>query len=72
MDVKASESKHDTAIIFTESVFVKSSPDDESKNLFLLHTGTKVNIEDEINGWYKIKIADGNDGWLETHNVKKI
>ncbi len=63
-DIKKSEEVDLDAIIFTESVFIKSSPDSESKNLFMLHSGTKVSIEDEVSDWYKIKIADGNDGWI--------
>lgn len=71
-EVKQSELSHDSAIIFTESVFIKSSPDSESKNLFLLHNGTKVTIHDELNDWYKIKIADGNDGWIQKSEIVKI
>jgi uncharacterized protein YgiM (DUF1202 family) len=71
-DIKKSEEINLDAIVFTESVFIKSSPDTESKNLFMLHSGTKVSIEDEVSGWYKIKIADGNDGWISTDALEII
>lgn len=71
-DVKKNELERNEAIVMTESVFVKSSPDTDSKNLFMLHSGTKVKIEDKIDDWYKIEIADGNDGWMKADEVEKI
>lgn len=54
----------DSGIIFEASIYVKSSPDNESTDLFILHEGTKVILLDEIGEWSKIRIADGNTGWL--------
>ena len=60
------------AIIFSPTVTVKSSPDANSVDLFVLHEGTKVKIHDNINEWYEIKIADGSDGWIEAQHLRKI
>lgn len=60
------------AIVMEPSTYVKSSPDDKSTNLFMLHEGTKVEITEEMEGWKKIKIANGNVGWVATGNVEKI
>jgi tetratricopeptide (TPR) repeat protein len=60
------------AIVMDPSAYVKSSPDDKSTNLFMLHEGTKVEITEEIEGWKKIKIANGNVGWVATDKVEKI
>lgn len=60
------------AIIFTPAVYVKSSPDEGSTDLFLLHEGTKVKIEDNIGEWSKIKIANGSVGWLKNHDFVVI
>ena len=46
-----------SAIITESSAYIKSSPDDKSVNLFMLHAGTKIEIIDELQGWKKIKIA---------------
>ena len=62
----------DSAIVFTPSVYVKSSPSDEGTNLFILHEGTKVQILDEVGEWQKIRIADGNVGWLPKESVEII
>ena len=36
-----------------------SAPSEQSTNLFSLHIGTKVNIEDQIENWVNIRIANG-------------
>lgn len=61
-----------SAIIFTPTVTIKSSPDDKSTDLFVLHEGTKVQILDNIGTWYEIKIANGSVGWLPVAAVEKI
>jgi hypothetical protein len=48
------------AVIFSPSVNGKSSPDDSGTDLFVLHEGSKVSIEDEVGEWYEIKLSDGN------------
>ncbi len=60
------------AIIFSSSIYIKSSPDEAGTNLFMLHEGTKVEILDSVNDWYKIKIKDGNIGWLAPGSVEII
>jgi tetratricopeptide (TPR) repeat protein len=60
------------AIVMEASAYIKSSPDEKSTNLFMLHQGTKVEVTEEIPGWKKIKIANGNVGWVATDQVEKI
>lgn len=60
------------AIIFTPTITVKSSPDESSTDLFVLHEGTKVTILDQINSWYEIRIANGSVGWLPGTSMEKI
>ena len=60
------------AIIFTPQVNGKSSPDNSGKDLFVLHEGTKVTIEDEVGGWYEIRLSDGNKGWVPSNSLDKI
>ena len=60
------------AIIFAPTVTVKSSPDEKSIDLFVLHEGTKVQIIDNIGVWYEIRISNGSIGWLPSSTVEKI
>jgi tetratricopeptide (TPR) repeat protein len=63
---------HKQAIIFSSSVNVKSSPAAQSGILFVLHDGTKINVLDNTNGWMKIKLANGNVGWIKSSDAKEI
>ena len=60
------------AIVFTETVTVKSEPNASSEKLFTLHEGTKVGVLETINDWTKIKLPNGTVGWLKTNDVKTI
>ncbi len=64
--------KHSEAIVFTPAVTVKSSPSDNSVDLFVVHEGTKIKIMDEVDNWVKIKIQNGSIGWLPQSSLRKI
>ncbi len=61
-----------TAIIFTPTVPVKSSPDESSIDLFVIHEGLKVTVIDEIGDWNEIRIANGSKGWIQSEHFKAI
>lgn len=63
---------HNTAIIFTPTVNVKSAPDEGSSTLFILHQGSKVELMEESSTWEKIKIANGSEGWVLEEDFEKI
>ncbi|WP_343488260.1 tetratricopeptide repeat protein [Allomuricauda sp. d1] len=60
------------AIIFSKEVRVLAEPNKRSQEVFTLHEGTKVNIQDTLEDWQKIKIADGQTGWLTSENLKQL
>lgn len=59
-------------IIFENTIVIKSAPDNNSTDLFVLHEGTKVLIEDEVGEWFKVKIGNGSTGWLPKTSIKII
>ncbi|MEJ2103357.1 MAG: tetratricopeptide repeat protein [Ignavibacteriaceae bacterium] len=59
-------------VIIEQSITVKSSPDQNSTDAFVIHEGLKVNMEDKLDQWTKIKLADGKVGWIENEAVEKI
>ena len=59
-------------IITASTSVVKLAPDSQSKDTFVIHEGMKVQIEDKVNEWYKIKIPDGKIGWILGNNVEAI
>ncbi|MEA3503850.1 MAG: tetratricopeptide repeat protein [Bacteroidota bacterium] len=64
--------KNKTAIIFNPSVTVKSTPDENSVNLFVLHEGTKVFLQDKVGNYHEIKIENGSQGWIKSNSFKAI
>ncbi len=66
------ETSSKQAIILAASCYVKSSPEMNSKDLFIVHQGTKVEILDRIGDWLKVKFPNGNIGWLEIKDLEEI
>jgi len=60
------------AIISSPLVNGKSSPDDSGTDLFVLHEGTKVSVEDEVGEWLEIQLSDGNKGWVPANSLNII
>lgn len=58
--------------IIMSVVTIKSSPDDNSTDLFILHEGVKIGITDKIDNWYEIKLLDGRVGWLQKEYLSLI
>lgn len=56
-------------IIVENIVTVKSSPDNSSKDEFLIHEGLKVRLEDKVDDWVKIRLADGKIGWIMEKSI---
>ena len=70
---KSDSEKADTAIVMSPVSSVKSSPSSgSSKDLFVIHEGTKVTILDEVGTWKNISLADGRQGWIETSDIEII
>lgn len=60
------------AIITTPVISGKSSPDSSGTDLFVLHEGTKVSVEDELGEWLEIRLSDGNKGWVPLNSLNII
>lgn len=64
--------KDNNAIIFTPKVDVMSEPKTDASRLFVIHDGLKVNIVDENNEWFEIKLSNGEIGWIKKSDCKVI
>jgi len=60
------------AIIFAPTVNIKSSPDENSKDIFVLHEGTKVTLLDIVADWQEIRISNGSTGWIRMTDIRNI
>lgn len=54
------------AVVMVVQTNLKSAPDEVSEDIIELHAGTSLTILDEIGDWKKIRLSNGEEGWLET------
>jgi tetratricopeptide (TPR) repeat protein len=60
------------AVIMQPTLNVKSSPDLSGNDLFVIHEGMVVKVVDETLGWKRIKLVDGNVGWVPGVSLEGI
>lgn len=63
---------HNEGIIMGNLVKVKAAPDQESKDMFELHEGVKVQVTDATQEYCKILLPDGKTGWLACAEIKRL
>ncbi|NOY05770.1 MAG: SH3 domain-containing protein, partial [Chlorobi bacterium] len=63
---------HRMAVIMPKEVQVKSSPDKSGVRLFAIHEGLKVEIVDDFDGWYQVRLQDGKKGWVQRDVLERI
>jgi uncharacterized protein YgiM (DUF1202 family) len=64
--------KTNPAIIFAQETTVKEEPNNRSNTLFELHEGTKVMVEEKLNDWNRVRLADGKNGWIPASDLKLL
>lgn len=66
------ENTHNFAIVFSTNAYIKSSPEENATDLFILHQGTKVQLIDQVGNWLKIRLPNGNIGWIKREEIEVI
>ena len=62
-----------SAVIMSSSVVVKSTPSQTGTDLFILHEGTRVEIDDNsMKEWVEIQMNDGKQGWIRRADIEVI
>jgi len=59
-------------IVLDPELKVYSGPQTISTEVFVIHEGTKVQVEREQDNWYKIQLLDGKEGWVQDQSVGMI
>lgn len=62
----------DRAVVTSPTLNAHAAPDATSGLLFVVHEGTVVQVTQELSGWYRIKLKDGNVGWVPTGVFERI
>ena len=60
------------AILTVTNSYIKSSPEVNGKNLIMIHEGLKLEILEVNENWNKVKLPDGNVGWVEKGAISNI
>ncbi len=60
------------AVVMTDVANIKSAPDKQGNDLFVIHKGLKVQVLDKVNRWNKIRLADGKVGWIPEDHITSI
>jgi len=63
---------HDFAIITTPTLSVKSAPDLNGTDLFVIHEGAKVKVISQSGNWREVKFENGNVGWIKESDFERI
>ncbi|MGE5680896.1 MAG: BatD family protein, partial [Bacillota bacterium] len=66
------DTSRESGIIVEPASTAKLSPDSKSGDAFIIHERIKVDLEDNVADWVKIKLADGKVGWVPGSDLKKI
>jgi uncharacterized protein YgiM (DUF1202 family) len=59
-------------VLIIASSPVKSAPINASTNLFVIHEGTVFKIIELQNDWVKIRLDNGNIGWIAAQAIGEI
>lgn len=64
---------HNHAIVLAPTTAVKSSPGENSTDLFLIHEGTRLRIlDDSMQEWREVEVEEGKEGWVRTDDIEVI
>jgi SH3-like domain-containing protein len=68
---KSAQSGRPEAILMDPKINVYTAP--EGNDLaFVLHAGTHITILDEVDGWLKVEIINGEIGWMPDAGYTRI
>ena len=59
-------------VVLAQEAVLKSGADNSSDDILTIHEGLKLTLEDKIGDWYKVRLANGEIGWLPNDVVGKI
>ena len=64
--------QNEAAVITCSIVTGRSAPGETGNELFVIHSGTRVTVEQELGEFLEVKLPDGNKGWVRGDCLEKI
>ena len=59
-------------VLVSDAAVVRAGPEQGSRELFELHDGAEVAVEEDSAGWYRIALADGKRGWVKADKIETL
>ena len=56
-------------VLLSRSFDLRSAPDYDSAELLTIHEGVEIDVQDQIGDWIKVRLANGQVGWLPNKEV---
>lgn len=66
------EKSQKPAIVFAAIASVKGEPKENASDAATIHEGTKVLVIDQLDGWHRVMLPDGSDGWILSESIKLL
>ena len=66
------ENSVNQGIIYYSAVEARSEPNTYSAQLFTVHEGLKVSVNQTSENWVEIELMDGKTGWIENQQIRLI
>ena len=64
--------KKNDAIVMIGSINLKSSPEEKGKDIFIIHSGSKLRVINTEGTWSEVQLPDKNVGWLPSSSIAFI
>jgi len=68
----ATQQNSNQAIILAKETALKDAADADSPDILTLHEGTKIGLLDQIGEWHKVRLPNGEQGWLVEGSFEEI
>ncbi|MBI1227257.1 MAG: tetratricopeptide repeat protein [Bacteroidetes bacterium] len=60
------------AILLQKSAILRAEPEDSSQEIMTLVEGVKLQQIENINGWWQVRLENGELGWLPEQSMERI
>jgi len=69
---QAALAESNQAIVLSPEATLHVAPDETADEVFTIHAGLRAKVLDEFEGWTKLQLVDGREGWLSSTAVETI
>ncbi len=64
--------RNSKAVVMCSILTGKSAPGEGGSELFVIHSGTTVTVEESLGEYSEIRLPDGTKGWIKADCIEKI